>query len=82
VWSKKILPTTTAESELSEMKGISKAGHQKHSNGDIKMREINTGIKQKRQPAVQHDHSNGISRTTFIGDKNNPQTKRKTRKPQ
>ena len=36
----------------------------RNSNVDIQMRETTRNV-------VQHDHSNGMSRTTFIGDKNN-----------
>ena len=76
VWSKKILPTLKddrmSESEkLIKTKGISKVGHQEFSNGDVKMRKMTKGVKQKPRPLVHHDNSNGISRTTFIGDKNN-----------
>ena len=52
VWSKKILPTLTPDQmsdsvKLIKTKGISRVGHQKYSNGDVKMRKMTKGVKQK-----------------------------------
>ena len=68
VWSMKTSPTPDRMSESdkqTETNGISRVGHDEYSNVDIKMRETTRNV-------IQHDHSNGMSRTTFIGDKNNP----------